>query len=115
MIDFNKPHLVGTELEYINQAYKNAHVSGDGEFTKKSQQILENVLSAKKVLLTTSCTHALELSALLLNIKPGDEVIFPSFTFVSTVNAFVLRGAKPIFVDIRSDTLNIDESLIEDQ
>jgi dTDP-4-amino-4,6-dideoxygalactose transaminase len=115
MIDFNRPHITGKEIEYALQAYENAHISGDGIYTKKSSEILEKVLHAKKVLLTTSCTHALELSALLLNIQPGDEVIVPSFTFVSTINAYVLRGAHPVFVDIRSDTLNIDESLIENR
>jgi dTDP-4-amino-4,6-dideoxygalactose transaminase len=113
MIDFNRPHITGKEMEYALQAYENTHISGDGIFTKKCNEILEKVLHAKKVLLTTSCTHALELSALLLNIQPGDEVIVPSFTFVSTINAFVLRGAHPVFIDIRSDTLNLDESLIE--
>ncbi|MEN6435839.1 MAG: dTDP-4-amino-4,6-dideoxygalactose transaminase [Anaerolineaceae bacterium] len=113
MIDFNRPHLTGKEMEYALQAYENAHISGDGNFTKKCNAILEEVIQAPKALLTTSCTHALELSALLLNIQPGDEVIIPSFTFVSTINAFVLRGARPIFVDIRPDTLNLDESLIE--
>jgi dTDP-4-amino-4,6-dideoxygalactose transaminase len=112
-IDFNKPVMVGNELEYIRQAYERSHVSGDGYFTRQAQTILENIMGAPKAILTTSCTHALEMSALLLGIQPGDEVIFPSFTFVSTVNAFVLRGAKPIFVDIRPDTLNLDEALIE--
>ncbi len=86
---------------------------GDGEFTKKCHQLLEQVLGAPKVLLTTSCTHALEMAALLLDIQPGDEVIVPSFTFVSTINAFVLRGAKPVFIDIRPDTLNMDETQLE--
>lgn len=115
MIDFNKPCLVGTETTYIAEAYESAHISGDGEFTKRCQRFLEDYIGAVKVLLTTSCTHALELGALLLDIQPGDEVIIPSFTFVSTVNAFVLRGAKPVFVDIRPDTLNMDESLLEKQ
>lgn len=113
-IDFNKPTLVGNELKYIRQAFENAHVSGDGHFSKACQQVLEEQLSVPKVLLTTSCTHALEMAALLLDIKPGDEVIIPSFTFVSTVNAFVLRGAKPVFIDIRPDTLNLDEKLLPD-
>lgn len=113
MIDFNKPFLVGTELSYIIEAFQQTHISGDGLFTKRSQEFLENWLGSAKVLLTTSCTHALELAALLLDVQPGDEVIIPSFTFVSTVNAFVLRGAKPVFVDIRPDTLNLDETLLE--
>ena len=113
MIDFNKPHHVGTELKYIAEAYQSNHISGDGDFTIRCQQILETITDSPKALLTTSCTHALELAALLLNIQPGDEVLLPSFTFVSTINAFVLRGAKPIFVDIRPDTLNLDEKLLE--
>lgn len=113
MIDFNKPYLVGSEFTYIAEAYQQSHISGDGTFTKRSQEYLESCLGAEKVLLTTSCTHALELAALLLDIQPGDEVIIPSFTFVSTVNAFVLRGAKPVFADIRPDTLNLDENLLE--
>jgi len=105
--------MVGNEMEYIRQAYERSHVSGDGYFTRQAQTIIENVIGVPRAILTTSCTHALEMSALLLGIQPGDEVIFPSFTFVSTVNAFVLRGAKPIFVDIRPDTLNLDEKQIE--
>lgn len=112
-IDFNKPSFVGNELKYICQAVKRRHISGDGFFSKKCQQLIERELDICKVLLTTSCTHALEMVALLLDIKPGDEVIVPSFTFVSTVNAFVLRGARPVFIDIRPDTLNIDETLLE--
>jgi len=112
-VDFNHPILMGNELEYIRQAIDNAHISGDGIFTKKCHALLENQLSVPKALLTTSCTHALEMSAILLDIQPGDEVIFPDFTFVSTVNAFVLRGAKPVFLDIRPDTLNLDESMLE--
>jgi len=112
-IPFNRPALVGKEFEYIQQAIDAMHISGDGAFTKKCHALLESTLGVPKVLLTTSCTHALEMAALLLEIHPGDEVIFPSFTFVSTVNAFVLRGVRPIFVDIRPDTLNIDENLIE--
>jgi dTDP-4-amino-4,6-dideoxygalactose transaminase len=112
-IDFNKPTLVGKELEYISQAFDRSHTSGDGYFTKASQSILEQKLGVPKVLLTTNCTHSLEMMALLLDIQPGDEVIIPSFTFVSTVNAFVLRGARPIFIDIRPDTLNLDEKLLE--
>ena len=112
-IPFNKPSIVGNEIEYIHQAIENGHISGDGVFTKKCNAFLEEKLGVKKALLTTSCTHALEMAAILLDIQPGDEVIFPSFTFVTTVNAFVLRGARPIFVDIHPDTLNIDESQIE--
>ncbi len=112
-IDFNRLAMMGRELEYISEAVHNAHISGDGPFTKKVSALLEAELGVPKVLLTTSCTHALEMMALLLDIQPGDEVIFPSFTFVSTVNAFVLRGAKPVFLDIRPDTLNLDESLLE--
>jgi dTDP-4-amino-4,6-dideoxygalactose transaminase len=112
-IPFNKPSLAGNELEYIQDAVSLGHISGDGIFTKKCNSLLEVELGVKKVLLTTSCTHALEMAAILLDIRPGDEVIVPSFTFVSTVNAFVLRGAKPIFIDIRSDTLNMDENQLE--
>jgi dTDP-4-amino-4,6-dideoxygalactose transaminase len=112
-VDFNHPILMGKELEYIRQAIENAHISGDGSFTKKCHALLENQLGVPKALLTTSCTHALEMSAILLDIQPGDEVVFPDFTFVSTVNAFVLRGARPIFLDIRPDTLNLDESKLE--
>ncbi|MCI5160873.1 MAG: dTDP-4-amino-4,6-dideoxygalactose transaminase [Candidatus Electrothrix sp. AX5] len=113
MIPFNKPFIVGKELYYIAQAVLEGHIAGDGSFTKKCHALLENKFNASKVLLTHSCTAALEIAALLCDIQPGDEVILPSFTFVSTANAFCLRGAKPIFVDIRSDTLNIDEKLIE--
>lgn len=112
-IPYNRPSIVGSELEYIQQSIAAGHISGDGPFTKKCHSLLEQILGVPKTLLTTSCTHALEMAALLLEIKPGDEVIFPSFTFVSTVNAFVLRGARPIFVDIRRDTLNLDENLLE--
>jgi dTDP-4-amino-4,6-dideoxygalactose transaminase len=112
-IPFNRPALIGKEIEYIQSALQAGHISGDGYFTKKCCELLEKELEVGKVLLTTSCTHALEMAALLLNIKPGDEVIVPSFTFVSTANAFVLRGARPVFVDIRSDTLNLDEMQIE--
>jgi dTDP-4-amino-4,6-dideoxygalactose transaminase len=110
MIDFNQPTLIGKELEYVKQAYDNAHVSGDGIFSKHCHAFLEKELGVSKALLTSSCTHALEMAALLLDIQPGDEVILPSFTFVSTVNAFVLRGARPVFADIRPDTLNLDET-----
>lgn len=112
-ISFNRPTSVGKESEYMQQALQSDHISGDGQFTKKSHALLEQALGVPKVLLTTSCTHALEMSALLLELKDGDEVIVPSFTFVSTINAFVLRGAKAVFADIRPDTLNMDESKLE--
>src|SRR5580700_7453175 len=112
-IPFNRFCKVGTEFTYIQQAIEAMHVSGDGRFTAACREILEATLGVRKALLTTSCTHALEMAALLLDIKPGDEVIVPSFTFVSTANAFVLRGARPVFADIRPDTLNLDEELIE--
>ena len=112
-VDFNRPITVGKEFEYMRQAVENAHISGDGPFTKKCHSLLEQELGVPKVLLTTSCTHALEMSAILLDIQPGDEVIIPDFTFVSTVNAFVLRGATPRFIDVRPDTLNLDESKLE--
>ncbi|RAP58432.1 dTDP-4-amino-4,6-dideoxygalactose transaminase [Oleiagrimonas sp. MCCC 1A03011] len=112
-IPFNKPYMTGKEVELIKQAHLNAHLAGDGAFTKQCNQWLEHITGCGKSLLTHSCTAALEMSALLLDLKPGDEVIMPSFTFVSTANAFVLRGAIPVFVDIRPDTLNIDENLIE--
>lgn len=112
-VDFNRPVIVGREFEYMQQAIENAHISGDGPFTKKCHALLEQELGVPKVLLTTSCTHALEMSAILLEVQPGDEVVIPAFTFVSTVNAFVLRGARPVFMDIRPDTLNLDESKLE--
>ena len=112
-IPFNKPACLGREMEYIREAIAGAHISGDGAFTRKVHALLEEVLSVPKALLTTSCTHALEMAALLLDVKPGDEFIVPSFTFVSTANAFALRGARPVFADIRPDTLNLDESLLE--
>lgn len=112
-VPFNKPSFTGNELEYISNAVSNAHISGDGPYTKKCHELLEKRFNAKKVLLTTSCTHALELASILLDLKEGDEIIVPSYTFVSTVNAFMLRGAKPVFIDIREDTKNIDEKLIE--
>jgi dTDP-4-amino-4,6-dideoxygalactose transaminase len=112
-IPFNKPTSVGKESEYMQQALQADHISGDGQFTKRSHALLEQVLGVPKVLLTTSCTHALEMSALLLDLKDGDEVIVPSFTFVSSINAFVLRNAKPVFADVRPDTLNLDESKLE--
>ena len=114
MIPFNMPPYVGTENKYIKKAIENHKICGDGEFTKKCSAWIEEKTGTKKGLLTTSCTHALEMAALLLDIKPGDEVIMPSFTFVSTADAFVLRGAKAVFVDIRPDTMNINEELIED-
>ncbi len=112
-IPFNKPCFAGKEQKYIADAIATGHVSGDGSFTKKCHSLMESLLSVKKVLLTTSCTHALEMCALLLDIQQDDEVIIPSFTFVSTVNAFILRGAIPVFIDIRPDTLNMDESKLE--
>jgi dTDP-4-amino-4,6-dideoxygalactose transaminase len=111
-IPFNKPHLCGLEHKYMAEAVVNGHISGDGSFTKRCHQLLEDALGVPRALLTTSCTHALEMAAILLDIKPGDEVVVPSFTFVSTVNAFVLRGARPVFCDIRPDTLNMDETLL---
>lgn len=113
MIPFNRPPLVGTEIEYVTQAIKSHKICGDGEFTKKCSKWLEDQTGEAKVLLTTSCTHATEMAALLSDIQPGDEVIMPSYTFVSTADAFVLRGAKAVFVDIRPDTMNINEKLIE--
>ncbi len=112
-IPFNRPFIVGKEFEYIRQAIENTHLCGDGSFTRKCHALLEQALSIPKALLTTSCTHALEMAALLLDIQPGDEIIVPSFTFVTTVNAFVLRGACPVFIDIRPDTLNLDEAKLE--
>ena len=109
-IPFNRSSLAGREQEYISQAMAIGQIAGDQMFTRKCHELLEKRLGVPKALVTTSCTHALEMAALLLNIEPGDEVIVPSFTFVSTVNAFVLRGAKPVFVDIRPDTLNLDEA-----
>lgn len=114
MIPFNKPCHTGYEEEYIAQAIVQGKLSGDGEFTKRCSSLLERCTGARKVLLTTSCSHALDMAAILLDIGPGDEVILPSFTFVSTANAFALRGARLVFVDIRPDTLNIDERLIEE-
>lgn len=112
-IPFNKPGLTGDELRYISDAVMQGHVSGDGGYTRRCHDLLQQILGAPRVLLTTSCTHALEMAALLLDTCPGDEVIVPSFTFVSTVNPFVLRGAKPVFIDIRSDNLNLDETQLE--
>ena len=113
MIRFNVPPYTGREVEYMQKAIENQHICGDGEFTKKCSADLEKLTGTQKCLLTTSCTHALEMAALLCDIKEGDEVILPSYTFVSTADAFVLRGATPVFVDIRPDTMNIDETLIE--
>jgi len=112
-INFNKPYIARNEVAYIQEALQSRHISGDGNFTKKCHSFLEKELGVPKVLLTTSCTHALDMSALLLGLQPGDEVIVPDFTFVSTVNAFVLRGTRPVFCDIRPDTLNLDEKLLE--
>ena len=112
-IPFNRPYFSGKEFEFIQEAIKSWHLSGDGAFTRKCHAFLESELGVNKALLTTSCTHALEMAALLLDIKPGDEIIVPSFTFVSTVNAFVLRGGRPVFIDIRRDTLNLDETQLE--
>lgn len=114
MINFNIPPFTGKETEYMAQAIKNHKISGDGEFTRRCNEWIEKRTGTSKALLTTSCTHATEMSALLAEIKPGDEVIMPSYTFVSTADAFVLRGAAVVFVDIRPDTMNIDETLIED-
>ncbi len=114
MIRFNVPPFTGKEMEYVKQSIDNMHICGDGEFTKKCNAWIEERTKTAKCLLTTSCTHALEMAALLCDIKEGDEVIMPSYTFVSTADAFVLRGAKVVFVDIRPDTMNIDENLIED-
>jgi dTDP-4-amino-4,6-dideoxygalactose transaminase len=111
-IPFNKPFTIGAELEYIAQAVREGHLSGDGPYTKRCHRWLEERLGARRALLTHSCTAALEMAALLCDLKPGDEVIMPSFTFVSTANAFVLRGAVPVFVDVRADTFNLDERLV---
>lgn len=113
IIPFNKPYMTGKELWYISQAHHNGQLSGDGPFTNKCHKWLENLTGCRKALLTHSCTAALEMAAILADIQTGDEVIMPSYTFVSTANAFVLRGAVPVFVDIREDTLNLDERLIE--
>ncbi len=113
-IPFNKPFIIGKELEYITQAVELGHLSGDGPFTKKCHAWMEEAFGANKVLLTHSCTAALEMAAILADIQPGDEVIMPSYTFVSTANAFVLRGAVPVWCDVREDTLNIDEAKIEE-
>lgn len=112
-IGFNRPVMAGAELDYIREALRGMHISGDGAFTKRCHAWLEERLGAPRALLTHSCTAALEMAAILCDLAPGDEVIMPSFTFVSTANAVVLRGAVPVFVDIRADTLNLDETLIE--
>jgi dTDP-4-amino-4,6-dideoxygalactose transaminase len=113
MIPFNRPFLSGKEIEYMEQALASWRLSGNGPFTEKCESLLQQTLGVPRVLLSTSCTHALEMAALLLDIKPGDEVIVPTFTFPSTINAFVLRGAQPVFIDIRPDTLNLDERKLE--
>jgi dTDP-4-amino-4,6-dideoxygalactose transaminase len=113
-IPFNRAYASGKELAYVAEAQRNLHLSGDGPFTKRCQQWIKEHTGCSKALLTHSCTSALDLAAILLDLQPGDEVILPSYTFVSTANAFVLRGAVPVFVDIREDTLNLDEKLIED-
>lgn len=112
-IPFSRPATTGKELQYVSQAIQDGFSAGDGSFTKKCHELLKHALGVPSVLLTTSCTDALEMTALLLDLQPGDEVIVPSFTFVSTANAFVLRGCKPVFVDIRADTLNLDEEQLE--
>jgi dTDP-4-amino-4,6-dideoxygalactose transaminase len=112
-IPFNKPSFAGNEVRYMEEAIERGHISGDGHFTKACHALLESALGVPKVLLTTSCTHALEMSALLVDLKPGDEVIVPSFAFVTTALAYVLRGAKPVFCDVRADTLNMDERALE--
>jgi dTDP-4-amino-4,6-dideoxygalactose transaminase len=112
-IPFNKPALLGQEFDYMRQAIERGKISGDGHFSHLCEESLKSIIGANRVLLTTSCTHALEMAALLLDIQPGDEVLLPSFTFVSTANAFVLRGARPVFIDSRPDTLNLDENQIE--
>ena len=113
MIPFNRPHLTGREFQYIQEAVTSGQLSGNGRFTRRCHEMLEARLGAPRVLLTHSCTAALEMAALLLDLAPGDEIILPSFTFVSTANAFVLRGAVPVFVDVRPDTLNMDERVVE--
>jgi len=112
-IPFNKPYLTGRETAGLERAFGNLRFAGDGPFTQECSRLIQKNLGCQRVLLTTSCTHALEMAALLLDIKPGDEIIAPSFTFVSTINAFVLRGARPVFIDVRPDTLNFDERQLE--
>ncbi|WP_449063263.1 dTDP-4-amino-4,6-dideoxygalactose transaminase [Planomonospora algeriensis] len=113
VIPFNRPHVSRSELEYLTEALHRGFTSGDGPFTRRACGLLEELLGAHRALLTTSCTHALEMAAILLDLRPGDEVIMPSFTFMSTANAFALRGAVPVFADCRPDTLNLDERLVE--
>ena len=113
LVPFNRAALAGAEFDYMKAAIDSMHVSGNGPFTKQCERLLEAAVGAPKVLLTTSCTHAIEMAALLLDLEPGDEVIIPSFTFVSTATPFVLRGAKPVFIDVRPDTINLDERLLE--
>jgi len=112
-VPFNRASVVGNELDYVAGAIRDSRIAGDGTFTRRCSSLLEEALGVPRVLLTTSCTHALEMSAILLDIAPGDEVIIPAFTFVSTVNAFVLRGARPVFIDVHPTTLNLDESQLE--
>jgi dTDP-4-amino-4,6-dideoxygalactose transaminase len=112
MIPFNKPYISGKELDYIQQAIANLHLSGDGVFSRRCEAFIEQQLGVRRTLLTTSCTAALEMAALLIDVQPGDEIIVPAFTFPSTINAFVLRGARPVFADIRPDTLNLNEKLL---
>ncbi len=112
-IPYNKPAVVGDEMAYMQDAIARGRISGDGEYSKRCHALLREMLGATKVLLTTNCTHALDMTGLLLDLKPGDEVILPSFTFVSTANAYALRGARPVFADIRPDTLNLDEARLE--
>ena len=114
-IPFNKTYLVGKEIKYIQDSIKSGNIIGDANYSRKCENLMQRTFNAKKILLTGSCTQALEMASILIELKPGDEVIVPSFTFVSTVNAFILIGAKPIFVDIREDTLNLDESKIEEK
>jgi dTDP-4-amino-4,6-dideoxygalactose transaminase len=113
-IPFNRAGLLGHELEFVQQAVDNGHISGDGVFTRRCEELLQRELGTPRALLTTSCTHALELAALLLDVRPGDEVVLPSFTFVSGANAFALRGATVVFADVRADTLNLDERLLDE-
>src|SRR5688572_20196069 len=112
-VPFHRPTVAGREFDYMREAVERAWLSGDGAFTERCQRLLEQILGAPKALLTTSCTHALEMAALLLDVEHGDEIIAPSFTFPSTLNAFVLRGARPVFADVRPDTLNLDETKLE--
>src|SRR5688572_11187369 len=112
-IPFNRPSIQGREIENVLDSIRLGQISGDGAYTKQASTILEELFPGARILLTTSCTHALEMAAILFDLEPGDEVIVPSFTFVSGVNAFVLRGAKPVFADIRRDTLNMDERQLE--